>query len=81
VLGSSGRVGFEADRAEVVASGDTHVGVEGGGQAAEQGDGGLGAAFFDAFDLVVVMPARKATSAGVRLRAVRRRASSRVKAP
>jgi hypothetical protein len=33
-------VGFEADGGEVVASGDAHVGVEGGGQAAEQSDGG-----------------------------------------
>lgn len=28
-----------------------HAGIQGGGQAAQQGEGGLGAAFFDAPDL------------------------------
>lgn len=32
--------------------GQANVGVEGDGQAAQQGDSGLGAALFDAFDLV-----------------------------
>ena len=32
--------------------GQTHVGVQGGGQAPQQDNGGLGAALFDALDLV-----------------------------
>ena len=32
--------------------GQAHVGVQGGGQAAQQGDGGLGAALLDAVDLI-----------------------------
>jgi hypothetical protein len=44
VVGRSGSVGFETSRSEVIAGGDAHVGVEGGGEAAEQGDGGFGAA-------------------------------------
>jgi hypothetical protein len=35
-----------------VSRGQAHVGVQGGGQAAQQGDGGLGAALFDAVDLI-----------------------------
>ena len=49
----SGGVGFEPDGAEVVAGGEADVGVEGGGEAAQQGDGGLGAAFLDALDIVL----------------------------
>lgn len=30
--------------------GQVHIGVHGGGQAAQQGDGGLGAVFFDALE-------------------------------
>ena len=40
-------------RAEVVAGGEVDVGVEGGGEVAQQGDGGLGAAFLDALDVVL----------------------------
>ena len=32
--------------------GQVHVGIQGGGQAAQQGNGGLGAALFDALDLI-----------------------------
>ena len=32
--------------------GQAYVGVQGGGQAPQQGDGGLGSALFDALDLV-----------------------------
>jgi hypothetical protein len=49
----SGGVGVEPDRTEVVSGGEAHFGVEGCGEAAQQGDGGLGAAFFDALDVVV----------------------------
>jgi hypothetical protein len=52
VVSWSGSVGFEADGVEVVAGGEADVGVEGGRQAAQQRNGGLGAAFFDALDLV-----------------------------
>src|SRR5262249_32119894 len=48
----SGGVGFESDGTEIVACGNANVGTEGGGEAAKQGDGGLGAAFLDALDLV-----------------------------
>ena len=48
----SGCVGFEPYRAEVVSRGQAHVGVQGGGQAPQQGNGGLGTAFFDALDLI-----------------------------
>ena len=51
-LGSGG-VRFEPDGAEVVSAGEPDVGVEGGGEAAQEGDGGLGAAFLDALDVVV----------------------------
>ena len=44
--GCSGCVGFEPHGAEVVSCGQVHVGVHGGGQEAQQGDGGLGAAFY-----------------------------------
>jgi hypothetical protein len=44
--------GFEPDGAEVVAGGEVNIGVEGGGEAARQGDGRLGAAFLDALDVV-----------------------------
>jgi hypothetical protein len=43
-------VGFEPDRAEVVPRGEADVGVERGGEAAQQGNGGLGAAFLDALN-------------------------------
>ena len=43
---------FEAHGAEVVSCGQAHVGVQGGGQAPQQGNGGLGAAFLDALDLI-----------------------------
>jgi hypothetical protein len=46
-------VGCGPDGAEVVSGGEADVGVEGGGEAAQEGDGGLGAAFFDALDVVV----------------------------
>ena len=46
-------VGFEPDRSKIVSGGEADVGVERGGESAEQGDGGFGAAFFDALDLVV----------------------------
>jgi len=52
VPSGSSRVGFEPDGTEVVPCGQMHVSVEGGGQAAQQGDGGFGAAFFDALDLI-----------------------------
>jgi len=52
VLIRSGCVGFEPYRAEVVSRGQAHVGVEGGGQVPQEGDGGLGAALFDALDLI-----------------------------
>ena len=45
-------MGFEPHRSEVVPCGQVHVGVQGGGQAAQQGDGGFGAAFLDTFDLI-----------------------------
>src|SRR6185437_11783459 len=45
-------VGLEPDGAEVVARGQADVSVQCGGEAAEQGDGGLGAAFLDALDLI-----------------------------
>ena len=48
-----GGVGFEPDGAVVVSAGEADVGVEGGGEAAQEGDGGLGAAFLDALDVVV----------------------------
>jgi hypothetical protein len=32
--------------------GQAYVGVQGGGQAPQEGNGGLGAAFFDALDLI-----------------------------
>ena len=35
-----------------MAGGGVDVGIEGGGEAAQQGDGGLGAAFLDALDIV-----------------------------
>jgi len=35
-------VGCEPYRAKVVSCGQAHVGVQGGGQAAQEGDGGLG---------------------------------------
>ena len=49
----SGCVGFEPYGAEVVPWGQAHVGVKGGGQAPEQGDGGLGAALFNALDFIM----------------------------
>src|ERR1700722_5691222 len=49
---TSGRVGFEPYGAEVVPWSQAYVRVESGGQAPEQGDGGLGAALFDALDLI-----------------------------
>ncbi len=61
-------MGFEPHRAEVVSRSQVHIGVQGGGQAPQQGDGGLGAAFFDALDLAGVMPARPARSATLRPR-------------
>ena len=42
VLVGSGCVGFEPYRAKVASCGQVHVGVQGGGQAAQEGDGGLG---------------------------------------
>lgn len=36
-----------------MAGGEVDVGVEGGGEAAQQRDGGLGAAFLDALDVVL----------------------------
>jgi hypothetical protein len=48
-----GGVGFEPDGAEVVSAGEADVCVEGGGEAAQEGDGGLGAVFLDALDVVV----------------------------
>ena len=45
----SGCVGFEPYRPEVVSCGQAHVGVQGGGQAPQQADSGLGTACFDAF--------------------------------
>jgi hypothetical protein len=48
-----GGVGFEPDGAEVVSAGEADVCVEGGGQAAQEGDGGLGAAFLNALDVAV----------------------------
>jgi hypothetical protein len=51
-LVGSGCVGFEPYRPEVVSCGQAHVGVQGGGQAPQQADSGLGTAFFDALDLI-----------------------------
>jgi hypothetical protein len=48
----SGCVGFEPYGAEVVSWGQAYVGVQGGGQTPQQSDGGLGATFFDALDLI-----------------------------
>src|SRR3984885_166831 len=48
----SGCVGFEPYRPEVVSCSQAHVGVQGGGQAPQQADSGLGTAFFDALDLI-----------------------------
>src|SRR6202012_4623118 len=48
-----GGVGFEPDGAEVVSTGEADVGVEGSGEAAQEGDGGLRTAFFDALDVVI----------------------------
>ncbi len=45
-------MGLETDGAEVVAGGEADIGVKGSRQAPHQGNGGLGAAFFDALDLV-----------------------------
>ena len=50
MLAGSGCVGFEPYRAKVVSCGQAHVGVQGGGQAPQQSNGGLGAAFFDVLD-------------------------------
>jgi hypothetical protein len=36
-----------------VSAGEADVCVEGGGEAAQEGEGGLGAAFLDALDVVV----------------------------
>jgi hypothetical protein len=47
-----GCVGFEPYGAEVVPGGQPHIGVKGGGQLPEQGDGGFGAAFFNALDVI-----------------------------
>jgi hypothetical protein len=44
---------FRGDGAEVVSAGEADVCVEGGGEAAQEGDGGLGAGFLDALDVVV----------------------------
>src|SRR5580692_2427019 len=52
IRGGSGCVGFEPNGAEVVSWGQAYVGVQGGGQAPQQSDGGLGATFFDALDLI-----------------------------
>ena len=49
---TSGRVGFEPYGAEVVPWSQADVRVESGGQPPEQGDGGLGAALFDALDFI-----------------------------
>ena len=49
---SAGCVGFEPHRSEVLSRGQVHLGVQGGGQTLQQRDGGLGAAFFDALDLI-----------------------------
>jgi hypothetical protein len=46
-------VGFEPDGAEVVSAGEADVGVESGGEAAQERNGGFGAAFLDALDVVV----------------------------
>ena len=43
---------MEADRTEVVARCDAHICVEGRGEAARQGDGGLGPAFLDVLDFI-----------------------------
>jgi hypothetical protein len=51
--GGLGGVVFEPDGAEVVPAGEADICVEGGGEAAKEGDGGLGAAFLDALDVVV----------------------------
>lgn len=48
----SGCVGFEPHGAEVVSCGQVHGGVRGGRWAPQQGNGGLGAVFFDVLDLV-----------------------------
>jgi hypothetical protein len=45
-------VGFEPHGAEVASCGQVRIGIQGGGQAAEQRDDGLGAALLDALDLV-----------------------------
>jgi hypothetical protein len=46
-------VGFEPDGAEVVPGGEADIGIEGCGEAAQQGDRGLCAAFLDALDVVI----------------------------
>jgi hypothetical protein len=48
----SGCVRFEPHGAEVVSCGQAYVGIQRGGQAPQQGNGGLGTAFFDALDLI-----------------------------
>ena len=48
----SGRVSLEAQRVEVMAGQEADVGVKGVGELAEQSNSGLGAAFFDALDVV-----------------------------
>jgi hypothetical protein len=50
--GWSGGVGFEPDGAEVVSAGEADACVEGSGEVAQEGDGGLRAAFLDALDVV-----------------------------
>jgi hypothetical protein len=45
-------VGLEPDEAEVVPAGEADVCVEGGGETAQERDGGLGAAFLDALGIV-----------------------------
>jgi hypothetical protein len=45
-------VGFEPDQAEVVSCCQAHIGGQGGGQAPQEGDGGLGAALLDALHLI-----------------------------
>jgi hypothetical protein len=43
---------LEPDGAGIVTGGEADVGIQCRGEVAEQADGGLGAAFFGAFDLV-----------------------------
>ena len=43
---------FEPHRSEIVPCSQAYVGIQCGGQAPQQGNGGLGAALFDALDLV-----------------------------